>query len=149
MAREDLTRILALLVERTRHFDFEAQLSARLDSALANGHYRAMMAPSLAQPASLAQAGTGTDNFPASLAASNVRVLMVGGLRDTLVETHWIEKLSSHLRFPSAIWMDAKHSPNIDNPDATCDALEGWLAHSLLPRSIKLHMERSGSLCLT
>jgi pimeloyl-ACP methyl ester carboxylesterase len=126
-SRDDLTRILDVLVERTDHFDFEAQLNARLGSALANGHYRSMMAPSLTQPACFGLGGAVNDNFPASLTASNVRVLMVGGLRDALVETHWIEKLSSHLQLPNFVWMDTKHSPNIDNPEATCDVLESWL----------------------
>ncbi len=130
-SRDDLARILDLLVERTTHFDFDAQLNARLQSALANGHYRAMMAPSLTQPASLAQSGAEKDNFPASLTASRVRVLLVGGRRDALVETHWIEKLSSHLQRPEAVWMDARHSPNIDHPGATCDVLESWLAGTL------------------
>ena len=95
-----------------------------------------MMAPSLTQPACLAQAGAGKDPFPGSLTASNVRVLMVGGLRDLLVETHWIENLSSHLRLPSSVWMDAKHSPNIDNPEATCDVLESWLAGKLVATKV-------------
>jgi pimeloyl-ACP methyl ester carboxylesterase len=127
-SRGDLGRIVEHLVERTNRFDFEAQLNERLASAVTNGHYRSMMAPSLAQPAALGQGGAGNDNFPASLTASNVRVLLAGGLRDTLVETHWIENLSSHLRLPSSIWMDTKHSPNIDHPEATYDMLESWLA---------------------
>ena len=135
-SRDDLARILELLVERTKHFDFDAQLNARLASAFASGHYRSMMAPSLTQPACLAQAGAGKDPFPGSLTASNVRVLMVGGLRDLLVETHWIENLSSHLRLPSSVWMDAKHSPNIDNPEATCDVLESWLAGKLVATKV-------------
>ena len=126
-SRQDLSRILELLVERTGQFDFDAQLDGRLEAALANGHYRAMMSPSLAQPSLLSQRGAANDNFPASLEESKVPVLMVGGTRDPLVETHWTEKLSAHLRLPKATWMDTRHSPNIDHPALTCDLLDSWL----------------------
>lgn len=127
-SRTDLGRILDLLVDRTSHFDFDTQLDMRLQSGLAYGHYRAMSAPSLPQPAIVSESRVFNEDWPAPIAACPAPVLLIGGLRDPLLEVNWIDELSARLRNPKSIWLDAKHSPNIDDPGLISELLNDWFS---------------------
>ncbi len=127
-SRADLERILDLLVDRTPHFDFDAQLDERLQSGMSYGHYRAMNAPSLPQPAIFNEGRTLNEDWPAPIAACAARILLVGGLRDPLLETNWIDELSARLHSPKSTWLDTKHSPNIDDPAAISELLDNWFS---------------------
>lgn len=127
-SRTDLQRILDLLVDRAPHFDFDAQLDERLQSGLRYGHYRAMSAPSLSQPAIFNEGRAISDDWPTPIAACTAPILLIGGLRDPLLESNWIDELSARLRHPKSIWLDTKHSPNIDDPHTTSQILHEWFS---------------------
>jgi pimeloyl-ACP methyl ester carboxylesterase len=133
-SRKDLERIVNLLVVRNEHFDFDAHIEERLKWAVAPGHYRAMIAPTGVQPDALKQGAPVNDGWPESLAATSVPVLLIAGSQDPLVEPDWTAKLAAHIPRSEVVLLDAKHSPNIDDPAGTAELLAKWIdrnsAHS-------------------
>ncbi|CAN5204684.1 alpha/beta hydrolase [soil metagenome] len=123
--REDLSRVLALLVDED--FDgFEAQLDARFTSARQPGHYRSVIAPSAPIPESLRLAGN--DPWPAQIAATEVPILLVHCMRDVLLEDDWAANLRVGVPHAQVVEVDGKHAVQLDHPDDVEEALSQFFA---------------------
>jgi pimeloyl-ACP methyl ester carboxylesterase len=126
-SRKDLERIVDLIVVRNERFDFNAHIEERLKWAVTPGHYRAMIAPTGVQPVALRQTGPVHDGWPESLASTSIPVLLIAGSQDPLVDPGWTGNLSAHIPSSEVVLLDAKHSPNIDDPEGTADLLTNWI----------------------
>ena len=142
-SRQDLERIVDLLVVRNERFDFNAHIEERLRWATAAGHYRAMIAPTGVLPEALRQGGPVNDGWPENLASTSVPVLLIAGSQDLLVEPAWTGNLAAHIPDAEVVLLDAKHSPNLDDPEGTADLLANWIdRHSVQTRLAAAKIEQ-------
>ena len=109
---EDSRRIMSLLVGNAGAF--EDQVKRRHEGAYRPGHWEAMLAVGLRRPTNTSVDPPG--GFPESLAETPVRLLLVEGAKDTLLEPGWAEKLAGFGDHIRAVTMDCAHLPNLERP---------------------------------
>lgn len=113
-SREDLKRVTALLVDEDDR-RFQEWVDARLHSASAPGHFRAVASAALPMPAALRQPLT--DPWPQQLAGVPTPLMIIAGERDVLLEPGWAERIKAVVPHARIETLDAKHEPNIDHAD--------------------------------
>lgn len=96
---KDIDSIARLLVDHGWD-GFGHHVERRYRNCLVPGHYEAMSAPRLSNPAK--QAPRPEDPYPETLRHSHVPVLLVQGARDELVEDGWTDRLGDVLPTGSA-----------------------------------------------
>lgn len=118
-SRDDMLRIVRLL---TGDFDgIDSHVDLRMRDANNPGHYRAVAAAGLATPFSAAS--TLADRYPESLRDVKVPLALVNGMKDNLVEPDWARKIARHAPICSVYDIEARHSPNISDPETTATLL--------------------------
>jgi pimeloyl-ACP methyl ester carboxylesterase len=125
---EDIGRITRLLCGEGEGFDMDAHIAERFKWSCAPGHYRAMAAPAVQQPAALPAGPKPDDAWLVTMAKMDIPVMLVAGKQDRLVEEGWTKNLEPHIPRCKAVLLDSMHSPNLDHPDTTRDLLTDWVA---------------------
>ncbi|WP_432989554.1 alpha/beta fold hydrolase [Dactylosporangium sp. CA-233914] len=118
-SQADMLRIVRLL---TGHFPaIDEHVELRLRDARDPGHYRAVAAAGLATPFE----GTPRphDDYPRSLRTVRTPLALVSGRQDNLVEPDWAHRIAEHAPSCTVYEIDAKHSPNISDPETTATLL--------------------------
>lgn len=126
--RDALETIVATLAEEAPAFSLQEHIDERLASASIPGHYRAMMAPGVALPASLKRVNTAAAEWPRQLEGIDVPVLLVQGLRDPLVDADWTKHLTAVLPRSERLQLDTLHSPNLSDPQGFAEMISHWVA---------------------
>jgi pimeloyl-ACP methyl ester carboxylesterase len=121
---EAAERMTALIVRDT--FGMAEHIQLRFENSLAPGHWEAMTAPRLHNPATERTAPA--DDYLDRFATIDLPVLLVEGRYDALLETGWSKKLADLAPPVQAITVEHAHEPNLDAPVETaeliCDFLE-------------------------
>ncbi|MET7880187.1 alpha/beta fold hydrolase [Micromonospora sp. DT68] len=115
---EDARRLVALMADEYPGFDDTVQV--RYANTRKPGHVQACMAPRLQHPT---LPKPGPDNWPTPLRDTTVPILVVEATRDDLLEPDWgrhLENLTPHVYVHR---MDARHAPNLDQPEAVATLL--------------------------
>jgi pimeloyl-ACP methyl ester carboxylesterase len=68
------------------------------------------------------------DDWLAQLAASATPTLLVGGVRDSLLEPGWMANIAAVATGCVAVELDCKHAPNIDQIAPLLDVVLPFLA---------------------
>lgn len=123
---EAAERLTALLVKDmdglTEH------LRQRYENSLTPGHWEAMTAPRLQNPAT--DRASRPDPFLDQLAEVTTPLLLIEGEHDSLLESGWAEQLAELSPAATAVKMDSAHEPNIDAPDELCKEIAQFLSAS-------------------
>jgi pimeloyl-ACP methyl ester carboxylesterase len=120
---EAAARLTGLLVGDLSGLDEHVQ--QRYENSLVPGHWEAMKAPGLKNPAVQRQAPA--DPFLESLRSVDVPLLLVEGRNDQLLEHGWSKTLADLAPTATAVQHDHGHEPNIDAPDELVDLILPFL----------------------
>ncbi|SCL25103.1 alpha/beta fold hydrolase [Micromonospora inyonensis] len=115
----DMLRVVRLLTGQFPAIDDHVEL--RLRDACNPGHYRAVAAAGLATP--FEGVPRSPDDYPQSLRTVRTPLALVSGRQDDLVEPDWAHRIAEHAPSCRVYEIDAKHSPNISDPEATATLL--------------------------
>lgn len=115
----DMLRIVRLLTGQFPAIDDHVEL--RLRDARNPGHYRAVAAAGLAIP--FESAPRSPDEYPRCLRTVRTPLALVSGRQDNLVEPDWAHRIAEHAADCKVYEIDARHSPNISDPEATANLL--------------------------
>ncbi|MGW3472602.1 alpha/beta fold hydrolase [Saccharopolyspora sp. NPDC000995] len=122
-SRADMLRIVRLL---TGDFDgIDSHVDLRMQDASNSGHYRAVAAAGLATPFGVA--AKSADRYPENLRDVKAPLALVSGVKDNLVERDWARRIAQHAPSCSVYDIEARHSPNISDPETTAMLLLGIL----------------------
>lgn len=122
---EAAEKLTALIVGSTA--GLADHIRERHENSLIPGHWEALTAPRLKNPA-VARAAT-ADDYLDRLKQTPLPLLLVAGARDPLLEPGWADKLAALSPNLTAVTMDAGHEPNIECPGETCRLIRDFLAH--------------------
>ncbi|WP_158228223.1 alpha/beta fold hydrolase [Pseudonocardia sp. MH-G8] len=103
----------------------DEHIEQRYRNSLVAGHFEAMQAPGLKNPATTRTPPP--DPFLDQLATVETPLLLVEGRRDQLLETGWSKELAGRALAATAVETDYAHEPNIDAPDALADLILPFL----------------------
>ncbi|TQM11545.1 alpha/beta fold hydrolase [Pseudonocardia kunmingensis] len=121
----DAERMTGLVVRSTE--GMQAHVRARYENSLIPGHWEAMAAPRLSNPA--VERKLPPDPFLENWATVSTPVLLVEGRHDVLLEKGWAKKLADIAPGAYATEVDHAHEPNVDAPGETArlvlDFLDG------------------------
>ncbi|MFF0175296.1 alpha/beta fold hydrolase [Micromonospora profundi] len=120
---EDVRRLVALMTDEYPGFDDTVKV--RYANTCKPGHVQACMAPRLQHPT---LPKPGPDTWPAPLRDTTVPILVVEATRDDLLEPDWgrhLENLTPHVHVRR---MDARHAPNLDQPEAVATLLHTFFS---------------------
>lgn len=120
---EAAARLTGLLVDDVAALG--EHIEQRYENSLAPGHWEAMKAPGLKNPAVVRNAPA--DPFLESLRSVDVPLLFVEGRTDQLLEHGWSKTLAELAPAATAVELDHGHEPNIDAPDHLVDVLLPFL----------------------
>lgn len=111
---EKMSRLLSLVAGPYEGFEDLAQ--RRYQNTLIPGHFEAIAAMGLRNPANTRTAAT-ADAYPATLRQVTGPVLLVAGANDTLLESDWAPKLAGYLTSAAVTieTLPTGHSPNLDH----------------------------------
>ena len=115
-------------VLRTLPAGFDQLAQRRYQNTLIPGHFEAIAAMGLRNPANARSSGS-TDPYPSTLTTVTTPVMLIAGTQDALLDADWGQKLSSHLpAAPVTIKMlPTGHSPNLDQAELTASVLLSFL----------------------
>lgn len=111
--REDMERLVGLLIERGP--DFDNVVDERMYWASIPGHYRAMASVGVPLPSPLASERS-EDPWPQQLSDSAVPLHVIEGSRDELLEPGWSQHFVAVRPDTRVSIGDFTHSPNLDRP---------------------------------
>ncbi|MEH1029499.1 alpha/beta fold hydrolase [Micromonospora profundi] len=120
---DDVRRLVALMTDEYPGFDDTVKV--RYANTRKPGHVQACMAPRLQHPT---LPKPGPDTWPAPLRDTTVPILVVEATRDDLLEPDWgrhLENLTPHVHVRR---MDARHAPNLDQPEAVATLLHTFFS---------------------
>lgn len=120
---EAAERMTALIVNDTA--GLEEHVRRRYENSLAPGHWEAMAAPRLHNPATERVAPA--DDFLDRFARVEIPTLLVEGARDPLLEDGWSKKLADLTPHARALTVDYSHEPNIDAPVETARIISDFV----------------------
>lgn len=123
-SQHDLSLIVDLLIDDSD--EFERHVQDRFFWANDVGHYRALLAPGLAVPTPIRKSPP-DDGWPRALSQVDCPLLLVAGSRDKLLEPDWTARIHAAAPEVTVETLDAKHSPNIDQPDVLLESLLPFL----------------------
>ena len=116
---EDARRVTELLVTDTAGLDDNIQ--ARYEASIIPGHWEAMMAPRLSNPAIKSERPA--DTFFDDLAVATVPTLLIEGSADPLMETGWAAKTAGNNPHFQTLVVEYGHEPNLEAPEWTAQTL--------------------------
>ena len=119
---EAAARLTSLVVTSLK--GLEDHVKVRYENSLLPGHWEALSAPRLHNPALKRQ--TRSDPFLESLAKVVTPVLFVEGRNDQLLEDGWAAKLSKLTPDSTHIILEYGHEPNIEDPGAVVKILKEY-----------------------
>lgn len=123
---EEARRVTELVVD---DFDgIDEHVRRRYENSLRAGHWEAMMAPQLANPAG--RGSVPADAYPGSLGTTDVPVLLIECARDVLLTSGWSAELASILPAGESLVLDCAHEPNIDRPEVVVEHLRAFFARN-------------------
>jgi pimeloyl-ACP methyl ester carboxylesterase len=125
----DLNKMRALLEQVTGHYaGFEQLVQRRYENTLIPGHFEAIAAMGLRNPA-IARTSPPADSYPATLTERTTPVLLIAGAKDPLLEPNWAQRLADHLPTAevSIETLATGHSPNLDHAELTASTLLSFL----------------------
>lgn len=125
---EDAARMTGYMVRSLDGMD--EHIRQRFENSLIPGHWEAMTAPRLSNPA--VERSQTADPFLDLWAATRVPTLLVEGTRDELLESGWSKKLAELTPNARAVEIDYAHEPNIDAPAETASLVVNFLTGALL-----------------
>jgi pimeloyl-ACP methyl ester carboxylesterase len=120
-----LNKMRALLEQVTGHYaGFEQLVQRRYENTLIPGHFEAIAAMGLRNPA-IARTSSSEDPYPATLAERKTPILLIAGAKDPLLEPNWAQRLADHLPAAevSIETLATGHSPNLDHAELTASTL--------------------------
>lgn len=123
---DDLRRVVRLLID-DHSPELDHHVADRLRWASGNGHYRAVMAPSVPVPPTIVTPRP-DDPWPSQLLGVRTPVLLVACNQDVLLETDWTDHFSAVLPDLRVERLDCKHEPNVDRPDLLVPVLMRFFA---------------------
>ncbi|WP_236791788.1 alpha/beta fold hydrolase [Amycolatopsis sp. GM8] len=126
---QDLRRLTALMVDDYPGLD--EVLKLRYANTLKPGHVEAVLAGKLKHPTRTPQPAP--DSWPEALKSVSVPVLVIAGDRDPLMAAGWTEHLAGLSPAITVHRLDAKHAPNMDQPDTVAALLLSHLARTREP----------------
>jgi len=130
----DLEKMAQLLAQVTgRHAGFEQLVQRRYENTLIPGHFEAIAAMGLRNPAS-PRSGNNADAYPSTLQPITTPVMLIAGAQDPLLERDWVQKLAGCLSSaPVTVeTLPTGHSPNLDHAALTASTLLAFLeAHGV------------------
>ncbi|MGC5051725.1 alpha/beta fold hydrolase [Micromonospora sp. DT48] len=126
---EDMRRLVTTMVDDYPGLD--DTIRARYANTRKPGHVTACLAARLRHPTMAAP--TSDDTWPAPLRHSPIPVHVVEGTRDDLLQPGWshhFDDLAPHIHSHR---MNARHAPNLDQPDTLTDLLLTFLTTRTTP----------------
>jgi pimeloyl-ACP methyl ester carboxylesterase len=123
--RESIRDCLRLLVDES-WAGFEENAERRYRYSLRPGHWETLYSPRLTSPVAWRES-LEPDDYPASLSACEVPVLIMEGTKDVLLEEHWAERLARHSERLRSLRLDVGHSPNLDHPQLVADVVRKFV----------------------
>ncbi|RVW08433.1 alpha/beta hydrolase [Prescottella agglutinans] len=124
---EDAARMTGYMVRSLDGMD--EHIRQRFENSLIPGHWEAMTAPRLSNPA--VERGQNADPFLELWAGTQIPVLLIEGTRDELLESGWSKKLADLTPNAHAVEIDYAHEPNIDAPAETASLIVNFLTGAL------------------
>lgn len=125
----DLEKMAQLLGHVTGPYaGFEQLVQRRYQNTLIPGHFEAIAAMGLRNPAS-PRSSNSADAYPATLQPITTPVMLISGAQDPLLERDWAEKLAGCLSSaPVTVeTLATGHSPNLDHAALTASTLLAFL----------------------
>jgi pimeloyl-ACP methyl ester carboxylesterase len=116
---QDLRRLTELMVDDYPGLD--EVLKLRYANTLKPGHVEVILAGKLTHPTHTPKPAR--DSWPQPLASVSVPVLIIAGERDPLMEQGWTGHLDGLSPMITVHRLDAKHAPNMDQPDTVASVL--------------------------
>ncbi|MFC8248295.1 alpha/beta fold hydrolase [Streptomyces chartreusis] len=120
---EAAERMTGLIVRDTANLS--EHIRRRYDNSLAAGHWEALTAPRLHNPATERPAPA--DDFLDRFATLSVPVLLVEGRHDPLLEDGWSKKLADLSPSARSLIVDYSHEPNIEAPAETARIISEFI----------------------
>lgn len=121
---DDVRRLLHLMVDDYAGLD-EA-VGVRYENTCKPGHVEACLSSRLKHP-TLARPPA-DDGWPDPLRQCSVPILVVSGERDALLEPDWVSHFEGLSPRIAVERLDAKHAPNMDQPEVVARLLRGFFA---------------------
>lgn len=121
---EDAKKMTALIVRSTE--GLEDHIRARYENSLIPGHWEAMAAARLRNPA--VKRELPPDPYLEQLAHVRKPVLLIHGRHDPLLETGWAKTLADLSPTITETEVDYSHEPNIDAPQLTAGLIVDFFA---------------------
>jgi pimeloyl-ACP methyl ester carboxylesterase len=97
----------------------EEHVRRRYENSLIHGHWEALKAGQLRNPARTSRRDTSKPlaaRFPEALGRADVPVLLMEGTHDPINEAGWSRKLKAFCTRAEVVEIDSGHSPNLDRP---------------------------------
>ncbi|GLY24148.1 alpha/beta hydrolase [Micromonospora sp. NBRC 101691] len=123
---QDVRRLVALTVDEYPGFDEAVRV--RYANTRKPGHVQACLAARLRHPTLPNADGSGT--WPAALRDCPVPTLVVEGTRDDLLESGWSRHFEGLSPLVRTHRMDARHAPNLDQPEEVAALLLAFFEES-------------------
>ena len=124
----DPEKMAQLLAQVTGRYDgFEQLVQRRYQNTLIPGHFEAIAAMGLRNPAS-SRSGN-ADPYPSTLKQVTTPTMLIAGAQDPLLEHDWAEKLAGYLSSAPVTLktLPTGHSPNLDHVELTASTLLSFL----------------------
>jgi pimeloyl-ACP methyl ester carboxylesterase len=102
----------------------EAMIRGRLERSRDPGHYKTLAAAALRAPGDDASRPDWRPAYREALMNVAVPLLLIGGGDDDLLDPDWMDDLASLIpRCETLEVAGARHQPQLDDPDAVCEAI--------------------------
>lgn len=126
----DMRRLVGLMADD--HPGFEDAVRRRYANTRKPGHVEACLAARLRHPVGYPnpQPERAAEGWPAALRDCPVPVLVIEGRRDDLLEPGWSRHFADLSPLVRTHVMDARHAPNLDQPEATAALLSDFVEGS-------------------
>ena len=107
----------------------DESVKRRYEATLEPGHWEALAAARVRNPALNSEAPDWRPVFRDALTRVDLPVLVIGGSDDQLLEKGWAEQMAELIPSASSLTVaNARHQPHIDHPDEVAGAIESFLA---------------------
>lgn len=109
------------------------EVERRFHATLAPGHWEALSASRLANPAREASTFDWREGYRKGLADVELPILVVAGADDRLLEPGWEQQMAALIPGASPVCIeDAQHMPHLEQPETTLAAINKFLAPLLV-----------------
>jgi pimeloyl-ACP methyl ester carboxylesterase len=112
----------------------EEHIRRRYRNSLVHGHWEALKAGQLRNPAGRAPDSelprSSDARFPATFSRTGVPVLLIEGTRDPINEPGWSRQLKRLAPLAEVVEIDAGHSPNLNRPSEVAAAIAAFISKS-------------------